>query len=218
MKYFIEFVDLSPDERVLDVGCGVGRMAVPLTTYLSSDGEYWGFDIVRDWIAWCSSKISTCYPNFHFHWSDLFNGKYNPKGKVKSSEYRFPYEDEYFHFVFAASVFTHMLLEDMKNYLTEIARVLKPEERCLMTFFLLNEESKRLMDSGSSDLQFTVDVGSCFTVDGDEPESAIAYDEELILSLFESSRLRILEPIRYGSWAGRGRCLSYQDIVLAIKY
>ena len=40
---------LSPDHRVLDIGCGTGRMAIPLTSFLSKKGSYEGFDIVRRW-------------------------------------------------------------------------------------------------------------------------------------------------------------------------
>ncbi len=32
--YFIKLGELKPNERVLDVGCGIGRMAAPLTKYL----------------------------------------------------------------------------------------------------------------------------------------------------------------------------------------
>jgi len=34
-----EFCELSPDSRVLDVGCGAGRMAAAFVGYLTS-GEY----------------------------------------------------------------------------------------------------------------------------------------------------------------------------------
>ena len=40
-----ELAGLRPGDRVFDVGCGVGRTAIPLTSYLSSDGAYEGFDI-----------------------------------------------------------------------------------------------------------------------------------------------------------------------------
>ena len=45
-QYFIELGELKPSERVLDVGCGIGRMAIPLTKYLDERGRYEGFDIV----------------------------------------------------------------------------------------------------------------------------------------------------------------------------
>ena len=38
LRHFRELADLRPDERVLDVGCGVGRMAVPLAGYLRPAG------------------------------------------------------------------------------------------------------------------------------------------------------------------------------------
>ena len=33
LQYFIDFGGLKPDDSVLDCGCGVGRMAIPLTKY-----------------------------------------------------------------------------------------------------------------------------------------------------------------------------------------
>ena len=38
---------------------------------------------------------------------------------------------------FLTSVFTHMLPEDVEHYLDELARVLKPGGRTLITWFLL---------------------------------------------------------------------------------
>ena len=39
---FVRDGGLKPHHRVLDVGCGVGRMALPLTGYLTPPGDYDG--------------------------------------------------------------------------------------------------------------------------------------------------------------------------------
>jgi len=120
-------------------------MAIPLTKYLS-EGSYEGIDIIPYHINWCKKNIMSRYPNFRFQMADVFNKLYNPKGKYKPSEYEFPYQDEDFDFVFLTSVFTHMLPKDMENYFSQIARVLRKKGRCLITFFLLNKESLRLIE------------------------------------------------------------------------
>ena len=219
LRYFIELGGLEPNERVLDVGCGIGRMAVPLTKYLHKRGSYEGFDIVPVGINWCRKKISFKYPNFHFQLADVFNKTYNPKGKYKASEYKFPYENESFDFVFLISVFTHMLPQDMENYLYEITRVLKRNGRCLITFFLLNKESLQLINinTGKSTLDFKYKFGKYRTIDTNTPEDAVCYDEAFVLDLYEKYGLKIKRSIYYGSWCGRSNFLSYQDIIIASK-
>ena len=83
---------LKPDERVLDAGCGIGRIAVPLTEYLDESGGYEGFDIAPEGIAWCRENITPRYPNFRFQVADIYNKSYNPEGSQKADEYEFPYE------------------------------------------------------------------------------------------------------------------------------
>jgi len=129
-------------------------MAIPLTKYLNKASHYEGFDIVADGINWCRENITTKYPNFNFRLADVFNKFYNPKGRKSPSDYEFPYENESFDFVFLTSVFTHMLPDGIENYMREIYRVLKKNGRCLITFFLLNDESRNLIQIEESDLDF----------------------------------------------------------------
>lgn len=216
-KYFIELANLQPDARVLDVGCGIGRMAVPLTAYLSAKGEYWGFDIVKRGIVWCQKRISSRFGNFHFLHSDIYNKQYNKSGSVLAHDFKFSFDDEYFDFIFLTSVFTHMLPEDVEHYTGEISRVLKTGGKCLITFFLLNEESEDLIRAGRSTVDFRYRINGCLTNNKENPEDAIAYNEKFIGKLFESHGLKINPPIHYGSWCNRGTFLSYQDIVVASK-
>ncbi len=216
LGYFIDIAGLKPHERVLEVGCGVGRMALPLTNYLKEGGEYEGFDIVRQGISWCQEHITPRFPNFRFQLADVYNNLYNAKGKYRAEEYEFPFADNHFDFVFLTSVFTHMLPRELENYLAEIGRVLKGDGRTLMTFFLLNEENRAFVESGGS--KFNREFQGCRVIDKNLPEAAIAYEEEYIRDLFQKYELEILEPIYYGSWCRRKEYLSSQDIVLAKKF
>jgi len=215
LQHFIELGGLKQSDRVLDAGCGVGRMAVPLTKYLNGQGIYEGFDIAAKSIDWCKKNITRKYPNFHFQLADIYNKRYNPRGKHTPSQYKFPYGDKSFDFVFLTSVFTHMLPQDIDNYLSEISRVLKPDKKCLVTFFLINEESSKAIEAGKSSLDFKHKANGFRTVCNVTPEKAVAYDEELVRRFCEKHKLDIVEPIHYGCWCGRTSFLSYQDIIIA---
>jgi ubiquinone/menaquinone biosynthesis C-methylase UbiE len=212
LRYFIELGELKPNEKVLDVGCGCGRMAVPLTKYLGGEGSYEGIDIVPDSINWCKENVTPKHPNFRFQLADIYSEFYNPKGKYEVSNYRFPYENDSFDFIFLSSVLTHLLPQGTENYFSEIARVLKRNGRCLISFFLLNSESLKV-----SHAEFGHDWGVYHTKSKRVPERGVAYDERFIRGLYEKYGMNIMEPIHYGSWCGRESSLSYQDIIIAVK-
>src|SRR5689334_8909675 len=106
---------LRPDSKVLDVGSGMGRLAVALLNYRSHEGSYEGLEIVPSGVRWCTENITARYPNCRFTLADIYNNEYNPTGRLAASRYRFPYDDDTFDLVVLASVFTHMLPEDMRN-------------------------------------------------------------------------------------------------------
>lgn len=218
LDYFRRLGGLEPQHQVLELGCGMGRMAVPLTKYLSENGSYKGLDIVPLGIKWCTDKITARHPNFHFQLADIRNSQYNPNGHLQASEFRFPYSDDSFDFIFATSVFTHMLPREVNNYLSEIHRVLKPGKKCLITWFLLNEESSQLINSGvsSHDLRYTTE--GCFTTGPKEiAEAAVGYHETQALDYYKKNGFVKNYPVHYGSWCGRNQYVSYQDICIATK-
>ena len=215
--YLKSLCELKTDAKILDVGCGYGQLVAPLSNYLDSSASYKGFDIIGPMIDWCQKKITPKHPHFSFTFADVFNKQYNPLGRQKASEYKFPYDDETFDVVFLKSVFTHMLPLDMTNYLSEISRVLKKGGRCLMSYFLLNPEAKDLINTHMSSLHFSHVIEGCRVNDIANPEIAVAYEEDYIRNFYAKLGLRIVEPISYGLWCGRNRYLSYQDIVVASK-
>ena len=216
LRHFIELGSLRPDARVLDIGCGIGRMAVPLIRYLEN-GTYEGFDIVPDGIDWCNDRITPKFPNFHFQLADVYNKAYNPHGSQEASQYRFPYNDGAFDFAFATSVFTHMLPAELDRYTQEMSRVLKPGERCLATFFLLNDESLRAINEGRSQIDFKFELEGFRTSDRRTPESAVAYPEKTIHALLMKHGLATDGIAHYGSWSGKTPFVSFQDIIVARK-
>jgi SAM-dependent methyltransferase len=216
-RYLIVIGGLKPSDKVLDVGCGVGRMAAPLTRYLSSEATYDGFDIVEESIKHCALTYSPRFANFHFHHADVSNSTYNPGGKYLSHQYKFPFPDKTFSFVLLNSVFTHMMSKGVRNYLNEIQRVLVPGGRCFITYFILNQESEELVRSNRSHLKFVFPIDQGKSIEVDRPEEAVAFNEPFIRDLYRKSGLCIVEPIRYGSWCGRTTDIGYQDIIVGVR-
>ena len=214
VAHFRNLCQLQPAERILDIGCGAGRMAIPLLGYLDSQGRYTGFDIARKAIRWCSTHITGKNARFVFHWADIFNRQYNPGGKGCAARYRFPCEDGSIDFVFATSVFTHMFPDDVRHYLREIQRVLAGGGRGLLTFFILDQGGA---DRPGTGLVFNVHLGDCYTIDARIPESAIAFAEAKLRAMVAEAGLAIEEPIRAGRWSGHRDGLSYQDILIVSK-
>jgi len=214
LEIFKDRTALQRDERVLDVGCAVGRMARPLIRHLNK-GSYEGFDIVPTAIDWCQANLAPLHPHFQFRHVDLYNSYYNPTGTLSASSIEFPYADDEFDFVFLTSIFTHMFLDDTENYLSEVRRVVRPGGRVLATFFLLDESAKQLIRVGKTSVPFEQEWDHGRIGFPDEPELAVAFDLPHVLSMLKRADLVLRQPILFGNWCERRNTASYQDILIA---
>jgi ubiquinone/menaquinone biosynthesis C-methylase UbiE len=216
LQHFVKLGGLAPEHAVLDVGSGMGRMAVPLTKYLSSKGSYEGFDIMPDAVKWCNEHISKEFPNFNFKCAALSNSLYTNAGE-ESASFSFPYPDGQFDFVFLTSVFTHMMPADVTQYLNEISRVLKSNGKCFATFFYLDDQAIRFMADQEKPF-FPYCLGSYFLHNLKVPEANIGFTPEYIDTALLPTQLQIVH-IYPGWWSSRAKSdsVDFQDIIIFKK-
>lgn len=217
VKLLIEYANLKPDHSVLDIGCGIGRAALPLTSYLGENSKYEGFDLVKKGIVWCERNIATKYTNFNFRYIPLSNDLYNITNQ-KAENFIFPYEDNSFDTVFLFSVFTHMQPMEVQNYLNEISRVLKPEGKCLSTFFIYDDEIECKVSKHKQGFCFPYNKDGFRLMSKKVPSANIAFKEESLFEMLQKSDLELDKKI-YGTWSGRGTesLLDFQDILVFSK-
>jgi SAM-dependent methyltransferase len=213
-EHFVNVGGLKSSDSVLDIGCGTGRMAIPMIDYIESPGRYLGFDISQKAIAWCAERITAKNPRFTFAFADIYNLEYNPSGRTSASTYRFPCDDASVDFAFATSVFTHLLPADANRYLAEIRRCLKPNGKAMLTFFVIDQTAASLVAEGRATMDLSTKIDGCVVVDKKTPERAVGFAMSDLTEMVQTAGLKIREPILWGSWSGRPSMLEAQDVVI----
>ncbi|MBK8552988.1 MAG: class I SAM-dependent methyltransferase [Ignavibacteria bacterium] len=87
--------DIHSVKRILDFGCGAGRMIRWLKPF-AANCEIWGSDISSEHIIWANNYLK---PPFNFITNTVIP--------------HLPFEDKYFDLIYAGSVFTH--IDDLTN-------------------------------------------------------------------------------------------------------
>lgn len=106
---------LRPDDYLIDVGCGSGRLARPLAGYLT--GRYLGIDVVPALINHARQLVNR--PDWRFEVAPGLS---------------IPEDADAADMVCFFSVFTHLLHEQSFVYLRDARRVLKPGGRIVFSF------------------------------------------------------------------------------------
>jgi SAM-dependent methyltransferase len=201
---------------VLDVGCGDGRVAAALAGHLDEAGSYVGFDVSRAAIKFCNKSAAASRPNFRFVHADIANREYNPVGKIKPCDYRFPVEPASRDLLIATSLFTHLLPDDVTAYFREIARVLKKDGVAYVTAYLIDDAARERLAAGAAPFVLAPLGDGVWATDVRAPEAGTGYDETLFLRFVEETGLRVRE-LKRGTWSHGGAGWDHQDVVLLTR-
>lgn len=127
---------LGPETRLLEIGCGPGRLPIGLLHTGAPLGAYEGVDIDRRSIEWCRRHITRRSPAFRFHVVGARHDRYNPGGPEMDEHFALPFPDRSFDLVYLHSVFANLLEKDVRVYSREFARLLAPGGRVFLTMFV----------------------------------------------------------------------------------
>jgi SAM-dependent methyltransferase len=215
VQKLIEDAGLRPDSKVLDLGSGCGRIAIPLTKVLGAAGAYVGLEPMEELVRWCSREVTPCFPNFEFRHCNVCNSLYNRTGKLSAESFRFPLETEYFDLIVATSLFTHLTPKAVESYAGECSRVLKTGGKLFASFFLI-ENGMHGVNPGL-DFDYVLEPNIARVIDPTIPERAVAYNTDWLILQFETKLLQLVPPIRWGCWTGKQPAYSGQDILIFEK-
>ena len=173
---------LRPEHRMLEIGCGCGRMALPLVDFLGADGSYEGFDVMPSVVAWCEENVADL--RFRFQVVNLYNGWYRPDGAGDASSFVFPYPDGEFDFVEAVSIYTHCFPSTHRRYLEETRRVLQSGGKFCATYFFWTPP-----DPGWTRLE------DCYATPDGKPEASILYRPEQVRQAYDVAGLDVCSDV-----------------------
>jgi SAM-dependent methyltransferase len=177
----------SKDARIVDIGCGLGRLATGLIAEAGSV-DYLGIDANEEFVRWCQDNIESQHPSFRFVHLDMANERYNPGGTIVASELRLPLEDASADVVNLWGVFTNMVPEDVQAYVAEVSRILRPGGQCFLTAFAEDDVP-----------DVTINPANYVPYETDTPLAAVRFSRQWLFALFGEHRLQVEEFRLHGS-------------------
>jgi SAM-dependent methyltransferase len=158
-------VPVEAYDSVFDFGCGCGRLARQMIQQSPRPREYLGVDLNRPLIEWSKENLSPYAPGFEFGHHDVRYDPWNP-GEDKPAIAPFPTGDDSRSLVIGWSVFTHLVQSHAEYYMTEVARVLKPDGVFYSTWFLFDKVIFPMMQ----------DFQDALFINDADPTNAVIFD------------------------------------------
>jgi SAM-dependent methyltransferase len=201
---------LKRNSKILDFGCGAGRIARGLLQYLDREGSYLGIDVNRSAIDWCNQNITTRNANFTFRSIDITNSYYYNDDNLQQNNYDFSFLGAAkFDCIVAICLFNHLKLTDTKQYLQEIAKRLVKDGVAYLTFFTIDEEFFQFRYR--TGLHVDLNSGEDGVWHGYQHNDFFAgYETSMLESMFTEARLTVIDS-SLGSWAEKSNARIYQD-------
>jgi SAM-dependent methyltransferase len=135
-RRLVDEYGLRPTSAVLDIGCGFGRLPIGILRAIGDIRLYRGVDVNQSAVRWCQANITPTHPTFQFILTNIHNQRYNPLGDALAKNFCLPFSDAEFDIVYLYSVFSHMEIDDVRAYLDEFHRLLKPNGSAFLTAFV----------------------------------------------------------------------------------
>lgn len=211
-RHLLRLTSIDSSHRVLDYGCGLGRLTIPMHAFIGPEGSYVGVDVDAAAIDYLTELHPL--PNFDFRHVNIHSTMYNDGGARLSPTLDQLDLGEAFDVSFLFSVFTHILPADMAPLLHFLRKTLTPGGEILASFFLLNDTSVRGIDLGTSHRPFPFQIDGA-RIDNDEvPEGAVAY-AEVDLERHVSDAGLAISHVSPGKWSGQvPDAWHWQDMVV----
>lgn len=213
LQLLIEQAGLNKSTRVLDLGCGTGRLTKQIIDF-GIRSSYIGIDNNLGFVEYCKSQYQADIRHV-----DVYHDEYNPSGSIQPTEFRLDIPNQSIDLVVCLGLFNHFHWLWVKNYLAEIARVLTPRGILFSTFILLNDYTISQIDNKltSRPFEFSTRKEVNWYEFSDRPLLNVALDEATLRRALLANKLIIKEPVRYGQWCNSKNPLSGHDIIIAKK-
>ena len=163
--------------RVVDIGSGCGRTAIPLIRMDEFAGSYLGIDVDAEMVGWCREHLVR--DGFEFVHADMYNALYNPTGSRE--KFAVPRGDDSQDLVISVSLFTHLLEDDLLHYAGEARRVLAGGGKMAMSVFCI--EHMRHRPEFGERWSFRHQRGRASVENPKYPEAAVGYRESDLVDM-----------------------------------
>jgi len=199
------------DLKILDWGCGMGKLAPVCYFWVKDNGKYLGIDTDIPSIDLCRKTYGDLR-NCEFYLTKDQNAFYKNPGieKEESLGVDWPVEKASQDLLIASSVFTHLQEAESTKYMQRIHEVLVPGGLAILSFHVIRDHV-----NANPTFNFTHPLTSgWFTSVPDCPEYAIGVKQETIEKLIKD-KFSILKWLEGHSTGGRSP--SFQDIFVLKK-
>lgn len=218
-RYYFEEIAkrlrIRRDSKVLDIGCGCGRIAAPFVSYLD-DGHLYGFDTWREGVSWCEDNLGSAHAEFH-HLEVSNNYYFDTRDQAVENVLSLPWlAAESIDHAYAISVFTHLTRQDARQIVHETARALRPEGLAYFTFFLIDRHVWKFIERTGIHASIKESEPGCFyAYQGQDFFGGFAMG--VLQAIFAEAGLRMLS-YELGTWAEKPGSRNYQDTFILQKY
>ncbi len=203
----IRHAGLIAGRRIVDVGCGTGRLAAAI----SRSGlhvDYLGIDANAVYVEHCRTSC----PTMEFLHVDVGHPEFNPVGLANTADVAAQVESSGADLVCCLALFNHLWQDEVDQLLLAAGSGLRRRGVLFATCFLHDQS-----DRGERSIDFAHAFGEDLALDPKRPLANVAHAESAVRSACLSAGLVIREPLRYGHWRGGRAALTGHDVLLAYR-